>query len=70
MKPISVHVNDQSYREFKSLSAQTGKPIAALIREAMESYLKRQKKQSVLNIQVQPSGPLLLEWSRQELYDE
>ena len=36
----------------------------------MESYLKRQKKQSVLKIQVQPSGPLLLEWSRQELYDE
>ena len=70
MKPISLHVDDQSYQEYKSLSARTGRPIAALIREAMKRYLERQQKPSLLDLQPQNSGPLLNEWTRAEIYDE
>lgn len=74
MKPISLHVDDQSYEQYRSLSARTGKPIAALIREAMKGYLERererQQRPSLLDLQPQSSGPLLFPWTRAELYDE
>ena len=31
MKPISVHVDEASYRELKSLAERTGWPVAELV---------------------------------------
>lgn len=72
MKPISVHVAEETYEELKSLAARTGRPVAALIRRAMEDYLdlERRSHLSILDIEPHDSGRLLGEWDRSELLDE
>jgi hypothetical protein len=72
MKPISLHVEDEDYRSFKSLAERTGKPVAELIREAMVEYLDRRGRQkgSIFDVPPYPSGPLLTPWTREELLDE
>ena len=72
MKPISVHVAEDDYRDFKALATLRGRPIAELIREAMADYLKRESRtsRSVLDIPPYPSGKMLRSWTRSELYDE
>lgn len=72
MKTISLHVAEQAYEEFKSLSSATGRPVAELIRQAMSDYLDARRKQShsILDIEAYKSGPLLESWSRSEVYDE
>lgn len=39
MPRISISMSDDADKELKELSEQTGKPIALLIREAIEMYL-------------------------------
>jgi len=72
MKPISLHVEDEDYRTFKSLAERAGKPVAELIREAMVEYLDRRgkRKGSIFDVPPHPSGPLLAPWTRDELLDE
>jgi hypothetical protein len=72
MKAISVHVLDEDYQHFKSLAAIERRPIAELIREAMKAYLERirQSSRSVLEIAPHPSGRMLPDWDRSELFDE
>lgn len=72
MRAISVHVEEEEYRRFKSLASLEGRPVAALIREAMSDYLDREgaSGRSILEIPAHRSGKLLREWSRSELYDE
>ncbi len=71
MRPISVHVAEDDYQRFKALAALRERSIAELIREAMASYLERQRRsrQSVLGIPPHPSGEMLRGWTRSELYD-
>ncbi|HKI04432.1 MAG TPA: ribbon-helix-helix domain-containing protein [Thermoanaerobaculia bacterium] len=72
MKPISLHVDDKDYRDFKSLAERTGRPVEELIREALTEYLKlrRRGRGSVLDIPPHDSGPQLRSWTREELMDE
>lgn len=72
MKPISVHVDEHDYQEFKSLSARDGRPVSQLIREAMTLYLDQRSSSqaSVLDIEPLECGKLLKGWTRSEIYDE
>ena len=72
MKPISVHVTEDTYKELKSLAARSGRPVAELIRQAMADYLdlERRSHLSVLDIEPHDSGRLLSSWERSELLDE
>jgi 16S rRNA U516 pseudouridylate synthase RsuA-like enzyme len=72
MKPISLHVDEASYRELKSLAERTGRPVAELIREAMIEYTahRRGASGSLFDLKAHPSGALLAPWTRAELLDE
>jgi 16S rRNA U516 pseudouridylate synthase RsuA-like enzyme len=72
MKPISLHVNEDIYRDLRSLAERTGRPVAELIREAMSEYLTRRQGSggSFLELPPHPSGAQLRGWSREELLDE
>ncbi len=72
MKPISVHVTEQDYQQFKSLAASAGRPVAELIREAMAMYLVESAsgRSSIRELKPHDSGHLLADWTREELYDE
>jgi len=72
MKPISLHVEDDVYRNLKALAGRSGRPVAELIREAMAEYLVRQVGHgpSFLDVPAHPSGALLTSWNRAELFDE
>ena len=73
MKPISVHVPEPEYRALKELAARRGRPVAALLREAMLRYLaeeRREAEPSILDLTPHDSGPLLEPWSRDELLDD
>ena len=72
MKPISINVSENAYREFKVLAAREGLPVAELIRQAMREYLQRQqgKKHSILDIPFHASGKLRKKWTRAEILDE
>ena len=72
MRPISLHVSDESYKELKSLAARRGRPVAELIREAMQDYLEREGDRSLSILEFEPhaSGPQLASWTREDLLDE
>jgi Ribbon-helix-helix protein, copG family len=72
MRAISVYVEEEEYQRFKSLAGLEGRPVAALIREAMSDYLDREVRpgRSILDIPAHDSGRLLHDWTRSELYDE
>jgi hypothetical protein len=72
MKPISVHVPEDTYEELKSLAARSGRPVAELIRQAMVDYLdlERRSHRSMVEIEPHDSGQLLRTWHRSELLDE
>lgn len=72
MRPISLHVEDEVYRDLKSIAERTGRPVAELIRDAMSEYLARRvgRKGSIFDLSPHESGSLLQGWSREELLDE
>jgi Ribbon-helix-helix protein, copG family len=72
MKPISLHVDEDSYGELKSLAERTGRPVAELIREAMAEYAAHRigDAASLFELEPHPSGPLRAPWTRAELLDE
>jgi 16S rRNA U516 pseudouridylate synthase RsuA-like enzyme len=72
MKPISLHVEEGTYRDLKSLAERTGRPVAELIREAMSEYLSRRLggSGSIFDLLPYPSGAQLRGWTREELLDE
>lgn len=72
MKPISVHVSEKTYEELKAVAARSGRPVAELIRQAMESYLEleRRSHSSILDIEPHRSGRLISPWDRTDLLDE
>ena len=72
MKTISLHVSEQAYEELKSLAARQERPVAAVIREAMDAYLEREQRagRSVLDLEPFHCGPLRSGWSRDEVLDE
>ena len=72
MKAISIHLSETAYLEMKSLAARRGRPVAELIRQAMDEYLSREQQNgtSVLDIVPHESGRMLRDWDRSELLDE
>lgn len=72
MKAISVHLSQTAYLEMKSLAARRGRPVAELIRQAMDEYLTREQENgtSILDIVPHESGRMLQGWDRSELLDE
>jgi hypothetical protein len=72
MKTISLHVSEQTYDELKSVAARQNRPVAALIREAMDAYIASEQRSgsSVLDLEPFHCGPLREEWTRSELLDE
>lgn len=72
MRPISLHVEDEVYRNLKTLAERTGRPVSELIREAMSEYLGRKigRGPSLFDMPPHPSGDLLKPWTREELLDE
>ncbi|HVR08755.1 MAG TPA: ribbon-helix-helix domain-containing protein [Thermoanaerobaculia bacterium] len=72
MKPISLHVNEESYRDMKSLAERTGRPVAELVREAMAEYTAHRlgAAGSLFDLEPHASGELLAPWTRAELMDE
>lgn len=74
MKPISVHVAEDDYQNFKLLAARRGRPVAELLREAMAEYLSRErrarKSRAFSDIPAHQSGKMLKGFTRSELYDE
>ncbi len=72
MKPISLHVEEKSYRELKSLAERSGRPVAELIREAMTEYTlhRHGASGSLFDLPPHPSGALRVPWTRAELLDE
>ena len=72
VKAISLHVDEESYRELKALAERTGRPVAELIREAMGEYTahRRGAAGSLFDLAPHPSGPLRAPWTRAELLDE
>ncbi|MFL6258689.1 MAG: ribbon-helix-helix protein, CopG family [Thermoanaerobaculia bacterium] len=72
MKPISVHVDEEEYQDFKSLAARTGRPVAELIREAMTEYLGRHRgrRGSIFDVPTHHGGAQLKTWTRDEVFDE
>jgi ribbon-helix-helix CopG family protein len=72
MKPISLHVEEDVYRDIKSLAERVGRPVAEVIREAMSEYLSRRQggSGSIFDLPPHPSGALLRSWTRDELLDE
>jgi hypothetical protein len=72
MRPISLHVEDEVYRDLKSIAERTGRPVAELIRDAMSEYLSRRVGNggSIFDLRPHQSGALLRGWSREELLDE
>ncbi len=72
MKAVSVHLSETAYQEMKSVAARRGRPVAELIRQAMEEFLTRQQETgvSVLDLASHRSGKTLRGWDRSELLDE
>ena len=72
MKPISVHVDEVEYERLKALAHHRGLPVAGLIREAMHAYLVREEPTvaCLADFPPHPSGRLLQDWERSDLYDE
>ena len=72
MKAISIHVPEQSLGRFRVLSRQTGRPVAELIREAMDRYLEaRTGRDSIFDLPAHDSGEFSeLSISRSLVWDE
>jgi hypothetical protein len=72
MKAISVCVPTETYREYKAIAAHRGRPVAELIREALDDFLSRRRRLGVsaLDLPPHPSGRLKRRWTRAEIADE
>lgn len=72
MKAISVHVDEERYEELRAMARRSGRPVAALIREAMDAYASAMRDQgpSVLDLPAASAGRPLRGWTRSEIYDE
>lgn len=60
MKPLTLYVSDEVYLSYQTIAVKQGTKAAALIREAMNSYLseKLQKKKTLDDFTPFDSGEL------------
>ena len=72
MRVISIHVSDKTYAEFKRYAQNLDRPVAELIREAMEWYrTHRIQTETILRHMPVSSRPKLKRrWTREEIQEE
>ena len=72
MRVISVYVSAKTYAEFKRYARNVDRPVAELIREAMEWYrTNRIQSQTILKRMPVSSRPKLKRrWTREEIQEE
>ncbi len=72
MKLISVYVSAKTYSEFKSYAEAEDRPVAELIREAMELYrnsrIRPPRQLSEMPTTAKPK--LKRRWTREEIQEE
>ena len=72
MKLISLNVSEKTYGEFKKYAQDQDRPVAELIREAMELY--REKKielqKSLKHLPTSAKPKLKRRWTREEIQEE
>jgi hypothetical protein len=72
MKIISLNVSEKTYTEFKKYAQDQDRPVAELIREAMELYRDRKiQLQKPLKYMPTSAKPRLKRrWTREEIQEE
>ncbi len=72
MKAVSARVSDSTYAELRMIARMSGRPVAELIRQAMDEYLERHGSsgRSLVDIKPHRGGRLLRRWMRAELFEE
>ncbi|MCC6133294.1 MAG: ribbon-helix-helix protein, CopG family [Acidobacteria bacterium] len=71
LKP--VRVDEHTYHRLRGIARDEGRPIAAVIREAMERYATRERTaagKSILDLEPHDCGPLTEWWTREAIRDE
>ena len=72
MRTISINVSEKAYLEFKSFGELRGRPVAELIREAMDMYTdERIRPARVLRRMPTTGKPKLRRrWTKEEIQEE
>ena len=72
MKAISVYVSEKTYDEFQKYAQDQDRPVAELIREAMEAYRERkiQPQTSLKRMPTSAKPRLKRRWKREEIQEE
>ena len=72
MKNISVYVSDKIYADFKKYARHVDRPVAELIREAMEWYRNNriQSRTILERMPVSAKPKLKRRWNRAEIQEE
>lgn len=72
MRTISINVSEKAYLEFKSYGELRGRPVAELIREAMDLYTdERIRPARVLRKMPTTARPKLKRrWTKKEIEEE
>ncbi len=72
MKAISIYVSEKTYTEFKKYAQDQDRPVAELIREAMELYRERriQPQASLKRMPTSAKPRLKRRWTREEIQEE
>ena len=72
MKAISVYVSEKTYDEFQKYAQDQDRPVAELIREAMEAYRDRkiQPQTSLKRMPTSAKPRLKRRWKREEIQEE
>ena len=72
MKPLTLYVSDEVYSSYQAMAVKQGTKAAALIREAMNSYLseKLQKKKTLDDFKSFDSGELKIDFINDDFRGE
>jgi hypothetical protein len=72
MKTISLYVSEKTYTEFKKYAEHQERPVAEVIREAMELYRdsRIQPRTSLRRMPISRKPKLKRRWTRGEIQEE
>ena len=72
MKPLTLYVSDEVYSSYQTIEVKQGTKAAAVIREAMNSYLskKLQKKKTLDDFKSFDSGELKIDFINDDFRGE
>ena len=72
MKLISIKVSEKAYSEFKDYAAHRGRPVAEVVREAMDFYIDRQIRSArkMRRLPTTSKPKLKRRWTKEEIHEE